>query len=70
MIICHLTFSVTPGGGRKARGGKPGRRGRVCKAHNDTWCQRACVHDGAAFFWPMPDMLLRCQLPFFLFWTT
>lgn len=65
MIISRLTFSVTPGGG-SARGGEPGGRGRVCKAHNDTWCQRACVRDGAVIG-PTPDMPLRCQPSFFSF---
>lgn len=67
MIICRLTFSATPGGG-SVRGGEPGRRGRVCKAHNDTWCRRACVRDGAVFFGPTPDMLLRCQHCLFFFY--
>lgn len=69
MIICHLTFSVTPGGG-SARGRKPGRRGRVCKAHNDTWCQRACVHDGAVLFLAHARYVAVVPTALFLFWTT
>lgn len=41
------------------------RRGRVYKAHTDTWCQKACVHSGGVSG-GMPAALLRCQPSFFI----